>query len=90
MDTLQHINALLHKNSIDEALRLAEENVAANPSDAMALYIRGKVRWRKGLKGEAMSDYTAASLLDPDGPAKVALEQAQEVIHYYNPDLMNP
>lgn len=90
MDTSQHINSLLHDNRLDEALELANRNIEANPSSAEALYLRGKVLWRMGRKGDAMSDYTASSLIDPDGPASVALEQAHEVIHFYNPDLMNP
>lgn len=90
MDTLQHINSLLHDNRLDEALDLANSNVNANPDSAAALYLRGKVLWRMGRKGDAMSDYSASALIDPAGPASVALEQAHEVIHFYNPDLMNP
>lgn len=90
METLQHINELLGKNSIEEALECANRLVAERPDDAMALYTRGKVLWRLGRQGEAMSDYTASVAIDPKSPAAVALEQAGEVIHFYNPDLLNP
>lgn len=90
MESLQHINELLRSNRIEEALNEANRAVEATPGSAMALYTRGKIYWRMGKKAEAMTDYTASLAIDPEGPAAIALQQAQEVVHYYNPDLFNP
>lgn len=90
MESLQHINDLLTSNSIEEALAAACEAVEKTPGDAVALYTRGKIYWRLGRKAEAMTDYTASSIIDPEGPGAIALQHAQEVVHYFNPDLFNP
>lgn len=40
--------------------------------------------------GEAINAYKKALELDPDGPAKVALEFIYEILEYRNTDLINP
>ena len=90
MESLQDINNLLKSKRLDEALEAANRAIAANPDDALLLYTRGKVLWCMGRQSDAVTDYTASTLIDPDGPASIALEHAQEVLHYFNPDLLNP
>ena len=46
---------------------------------------RQKEEW-----GNAINAYQKALELQPDGPAKVALEFIYEVLAYRNTDLMNP
>ena len=46
---------------------------------------RQKEEW-----GDAINAYQKALELQPDGPAKVALECIYEVLAYRNTDLMNP
>ncbi|MCL2727129.1 MAG: tetratricopeptide repeat protein [Bacteroidales bacterium] len=45
---------------------------------------------QKELWGDAINAYKKALELQPDGPAKVALEFIYEVLDYRNTDLMNP
>ena len=46
---------------------------------------RQKEQW-----GDAINAYKKALELQPEGPAKVALEFIYEVLEYRNTDLMNP
>lgn len=89
-NTINKINELLRQNNIPEALKLADELVKAHPDNDLALYTRGKIYWRSGRQAEAITDYTAASKIDPAGRGAIALEQARQVLDYFNPDLINP
>lgn len=84
------IDDLIAHNELAEALKLLDAAVDANHDDVEALTLRGKTRWRTGDRGGAMSDYTAASLLDPDGQAAALLEHCNEIQDFYNHDLYNP
>ncbi len=64
--------------------------IAANPDDATALYQRGKLRWKLGQRGAAMSDYARAADIDPTSPASAALAQANDIMAFFNKDLYNP
>ena len=46
---------------------------------------RQKEQW-----GDAINAYKKALELDPEGPAKVALEFIYQVLEYRNTDLLNP
>lgn len=64
---------------------------AATPrAKAEALYLLGRVEWKRGSRGAAMSRYNEAVALDPESEAAVALEQAAEIMDFYNKDLYNP
>lgn len=90
MAELQKISGLISRGQLDEALAELDAAIAANPADAEALTLRGKVRWRKGDTGGAMTDYTAASKLDPDGQGAMLLAHCNEIQDFYNHDLYNP
>ncbi len=64
--------------------------IAANPADASLLYERGKLYWRKSMRAEAITDFNMAVELDPDSPARIRLEMTNEIMDFYNPDLLNP
>lgn len=69
----------------------ADEALAAMPSDAEALYLRGRIAWKQGRKADAITFYEHALDMDPEcEPAEVALEQAREVMDFFNTDLLNP
>lgn len=89
MDTTT-INAYISANRLDEALDLLNKGLNDNPRDAEALFTRGRINWRKGLRGEAISDYEAAVAIDPASPARIALDQARDVMDFFNPDIFNP
>lgn len=59
-------------------------------SMADAYFQRGKLYWKAGRRGEAMSDYARAEELDPGSPAAEALAQARAIMQFYNKDLYNP
>lgn len=84
------VNRLISENQLDRAIGLLSEAIAGNPGDAEALFMRGRIYWRKGKRSEAISDYEAAAALDPSSPASIALEQARNVMDFFNPDIFNP
>lgn len=62
----------------------------AQEATADAYYQRGRLHWRAGNRGAAMSDYNRAVALDPDSPAAEALKLCNEIMDFYNTDLYNP
>lgn len=90
MTELQQIEQLLKKNRLKEALESVNHLLAANPDNADALFLRGKIYWRMGDRSRATSSYAAAAALDPQSPAVSALENARDVADFFNPDIFNP
>ncbi len=54
------------------------------------LFRRGRLRWKAGDRGGAMSDYAKAAELAPGCGASEALEQSREIMAFYHRDLYNP
>ena len=79
------VQSLFDENRLDEALAML-----GSADDAWALYMKGRVAWKQGRRGDAISLYGRASALDPSGPATVALEQARQIMDFYNKDMYNP
>jgi len=50
----------------------------------------GQEYCKKEQWGDAINAFRRALEIEPDGPAKVALEFIYEVLEYRNTDLMNP
>lgn len=82
----QHIEQLFAANRLDEA----DAILASAGDEAWALYMRGRIAWKRGDKATAISFYERAAALDPASDAAVALEQAREIMTFYNKDLYNP
>ncbi len=87
---LGRVAELAAGDRLEEALAAADAVVAACPGDAEAHFARGKVLWRLGRRGEAMTAYETAVAADPSSGAATALSQAREVFAFFNPDLLNP
>lgn len=84
------ISALFDDNRLDEA-DSALDCLSDNNSDrAWALYMKGRIAWKRGQKSRAMSFYAEAAGLEPESEAATALEQARRVMDFYNKDLYNP
>lgn len=79
------IKKLYDANLLEEA-----EAAIGIADDAWAMYMRGRIAWRRGRRGDAISLYEKALALDPGSEAAVALEQARSVMNFYNKDLLNP
>lgn len=90
MIELQKIETLFSENRIDEAINSLNANIEAEPDCSQWYFLRGRAFWRLGQKGKAISDYEQAAALDPESPAKHALEMARDVMDFFNPDLYNP
>ena len=69
---------------------MLQERIIANASDDEAYFLLGNIHWKHGRQGEAMSCFLKAVAINPDSPAKVALEHAREVSDFFNPDIYNP
>lgn len=64
--------------------------ISHDPQNA-ALYVeRGKLHWSLGHRGNAMSDYQHAAALDPSGPGALLAEHSNNIMDFFNPDLLNP
>ena len=59
-------------------------------SRAECLYLLGRIAWKRGDKGAAISRYEQAVAIDPESDAAVALEQARQIMNFYHKDLYNP
>lgn len=55
-----------------------------------ALMLRGKLLWRVARRAEAIADYRRALAIRPDGPARAALEIANDIFAFHHSDLLNP
>lgn len=84
---------IISEGRADEARRAIDEAAAAatSPADRAAVeYLRGRMAWREGRKGEAISCYERATAIDPSSDASVALDQARAIMDFFNKDLYNP
>lgn len=90
MTEAQNIKKLIEGKSAEDALAIVENALGANPNNPTLLVEKGKILWKLNRKGEAMSAYEAAALIDPDGPAKLLIEHSNSIMDFFNPDLLNP
>ncbi len=96
-DNIQNIHGSLAEDvskavgngDVDGALDMLDKAVADGES-AEAYYLRGRLKWKLGMKTEAMGDYSKAAAIDPSSPAVAALELARDVMDFFNHDLYNP
>lgn len=65
-----------------------EEN--DNKRLAAEAFERGKRLWAEDRHGEAMSCYNEAIALDPESPARVALEMATRIMDFRDVQQLNP
>lgn len=74
----------------EEAIKMLDEYIAANPQDDDAVTVRGIRYWGAGKRSKAINDYLEAIRINPESRAKEALRAANEILDYYNKDLLNP
>lgn len=80
------IKRLFDANRLAEATQLLNER----PEDSWAQYMLGRIAWKEGRRADAIEYYERAAASDPESEAAVALEQAQEIMNFFNKDLYNP
>ncbi len=75
---------------LNELIAGLDKIIAGGKATAEDYYNRGRLYWKLGDKGRAISDYNSAVALDPDSPAAEALKLALSVMDFYHTDLYNP
>lgn len=65
-------------------------SISFRKDPAAAYFKAGRNAWQAGDIAAAISAYTKAVELDPDGSAAVALQQAREIMNFRHKDLYNP
>ncbi len=90
MSVFQKIEELINENRLEEAILLLNNDIEQNKNNDKLYFTRGKIHWRLGNKSQAITDYEHAVAINPQSQARVALENARDVISFFNPDLYNP
>ncbi|MCR5561308.1 MAG: tetratricopeptide repeat protein [Bacteroidales bacterium] len=84
------IAALLDENRADQAISELEAwQASGKPMDDALFYLLGNAWRKKGNWQMAMNNYLEAVHLNPESPAKQALEIANEILDFYNKDMYN-
>ncbi|MDE5635494.1 MAG: tetratricopeptide repeat protein, partial [Muribaculaceae bacterium] len=65
------------------------DHLAVDSEDEV-YYTAGRLCWQLGRQADAMGFYRRALAVNPDSPARYAMEMAKDVLDFYNPDLLNP
>lgn len=90
MPSLPNMQRLIDENRLSEAVDALNSFISENPQSDEAYFLRGRAFWRLQNHGKAVSDYERAVAINPDSPARHALDIARDVFDFYNPDLLNP
>ena len=88
--TTLEIEALLRESKVEEAYSQLNALLEAEPRNAYGWYLLGGIYRRQQLWGEAINAYNQAKMIDPDGPATVAIESIYEILNFRNTDMLNP
>lgn len=84
------IQALLDANDADEALTLLDGyRAAGGPMDDSLYYLQGNAWRKKGNWQMAINNYLEALSINPESPARQALDIANEILDFYNKDMYN-
>ena len=87
----RRIRDLLDRNDADRAITLLEEyHREGGAMDEDLFYLQGNAWRKKGDWQQAMNNYLEAVHLNPDSPARQALEMANGILAFYNKDMYNP
>ena len=78
------------EQSPQEAIKTLDVFLANHPDNEDAFLLRGMKHWAMGNRALAIKDYLAALRINPESKAKLALENANAILNYYNKDLLNP
>lgn len=86
----ERLRNLLEQSRADEAISEMESyrSEGGEMNDRL-YYLLGNAWRKKGNWQMAMNNYLEALDLNPESPAKQALEIAQEILAFYNKDMYN-
>jgi cytochrome c-type biogenesis protein CcmH/NrfG len=86
----ERIKAMLQEHKADDVIDLVEKFQAdGGPMDDELFYLLGNAWRKKGNWQMAMNNYLEAVHLNPESPAKQALDIAGEILDFYNKDMYN-
>ena len=86
----ERITALLQEDKADEAIAALEAfRSAGGVMDDSLFYLLGNAWRKKGNWQMAMNNYLEAVQLNPESPARQALDIAREILDFYNKDMYN-
>ncbi len=77
-------------NDLTTQIEEISAQIDAGLRRADLFYRRGKLYWKCGRRGEAMTDFNTAVSIDPASPAAAYLAMTTEIMDFYNTDLYNP
>ncbi len=84
------VKALLDDDKADEVISLLERfRAEGGPMDDTLFYLLGNAWRKKGNWQMAMNNYLEAIHVNPDSPARQALDIANEILDFYNKDMYN-
>lgn len=90
MSLTQKIDDLIAENRLQEAILSIGELLKSDTENDELYFVRGRLFWRLGERRMAINDYERAVEINPQSKAAHALENAQDVLNFFNPDLLNP
>lgn len=86
----QKVKDLLDASRADEAIALLEEyRQGGGVMNDTLFYLQGNAWRKKGSWQMAINNYLEAIALNPESPARQALEIANEILAFYNKDMYN-
>lgn len=86
----RRVRALLDADDADGAIALLEEYCSGGGvMDDGLYYLLGNAWRKKGNWQMAINNYLEALGINPDSPAKQALDIANEILAFYNKDMYN-
>lgn len=93
MLTPQNIKQTIAGKGVDdqlEAIAALWNEAETNPERGLLLAEKGKILWKAGRRGEAISAYEAGAQIDAGGAAELLLSHSRSIMEFFNPDLLNP
>ena len=86
----EKVRILLDGNRCDEAITLLEDyRREGGAMDDRLFYLLGNAWRKKGNWQMAMNNYHEAIAINPESPAKQALEIANDILDFFNKDMYN-
>ena len=86
----ERVQALLDAYETDDAISLLDGyRASGGPMDDTLFYLLGNAWRKKGNWQMAINNYLEALHLNPDSPARQALDIANEILDFYNKDMYN-
>ena len=88
MDTKARIRRLLEEGTPDEAIKLANQQLAQAADDEL-YYLRGNAFLKLNDWQKAIESYLEALELNPESPARETMTMANDILDFYNKDVYN-